>query len=79
MKNRKDIIGVLVIRVPLCSDPIDVPQSHRVFLEEDCKKGISISHILEGNWNFRFLVVWNYVLKFQNFKFFTKKHPNNEF
>ena len=56
-KKKRYMIGVLVIRVPLRSDPIDVPQSHTVFLEEDCKKRISISHLLEGNWNFRFLVV----------------------
>ena len=79
MKKRKDMIGVLVIRVPLRSDPIDVPQSHTVFLEEDCKKRILVSHLLERNWNSRFLVVQNSVFKFQNFKFITKKHPNNEF
>jgi len=56
-KKRKNMIGVLVIYVPLCSDPIDVPQSHMVFLEKDCKKRISISHLLKGNWNSRFLVV----------------------
>jgi len=49
MKKRKNMICVLVIRVPLRSDPIDVPQSHTVFLEEDCKKRILISHLLEGN------------------------------
>ena len=27
------------------------------FLEEDYKKRISISHLLEGNWNSRFLIV----------------------
>ena len=43
------MIGVLVIRVSLRLDPIDVPQSYAVFLEEDFKKRISISHILEGN------------------------------
>jgi len=43
------MIGVLVIHVLLCSDPIDVPQSHTMFLEEDCKKRILISHLLEGN------------------------------
>ena len=31
------------------SGPIDVPQSQTVFLEEDGKKRISISHLLEGN------------------------------
>jgi len=56
-KKRKYMIGVLVIRVPLRSDPIDVPQSHTVFLEEDFKKRISIFHLLEENWNSRFLVV----------------------
>ena len=49
MKKRKNMICVLVIRVPLRSDSIDVPQSHTVFLEEDCKKRILISHLLEGN------------------------------
>jgi len=48
-KKRKNMIGVLVIRVPLRSDPIDVTQSHAVFLEEDFKKRISIFHLLEGN------------------------------
>jgi len=43
------MIGVLVIRVPLHSDLINVPQSHTVFLEEDGKKRISIFHLLEGN------------------------------
>ena len=56
-KKEKNMIGVLVIHVPLHSDPIDVPQFHTVFLEEDCKNRISISHILEENWNFRFLVI----------------------
>jgi len=47
-KKRKDMIGV--INVPLCSDPIiDVSQFHTVFLKEECKKIIPISHILEGN------------------------------
>jgi len=48
-KKRKDMISVLVIRVLLCSDSIDVPQSHMVFLEEDCKKKILIFHLLEVN------------------------------
>jgi len=36
-----------------------IPDGFRitVLLEEDSKKRISISHLLEGNWNFRFLVV----------------------
>ena len=52
------MIGVLVIRVPLCSHPIDILGGVKtMFLEEDGKKRISISHLLEGNWNFRFLVV----------------------
>ena len=55
--KKRDMIGVLVIRVLLRSDPIDVPQSHMVFLEEDGKKRILISHLLIGNWNSRFLVV----------------------
>ena len=48
------MVGVLVIRVPLCSHPIDILKA--VFLDEDCKKKISISHLLEGNCS-RFLVV----------------------
>jgi len=48
-KERKDMIVLLVMRVPLCSDPIDIPQSHTLFLGEDFKKRISISHLLEGN------------------------------
>ena len=44
------MIRVLVIRVLLCLDPIDIPQNQTVlFLEEDYKKRISISHLLEGN------------------------------
>jgi len=44
------MVGVLVIRVvPLCSHPIDILGAQTVFLEEDDKKRISISHILEGN------------------------------
>ena len=57
MKKREDMVGVLVICVPLYSYPIDILGTRTVFLEEDCKKIISISHLLEGNWNFRFLVV----------------------
>ena len=49
------MIGVLVIRVPLYSHPIDILAA--VFFEEDCKKKISISHLLEGNWNSKFLIV----------------------
>jgi len=48
-EKRKDMISVLVIRVPLCSDSIDVPQSHKMFLEEEFKKRISIFHLLEEN------------------------------
>ena len=48
-KKRENMISVLVIRVPLCSHPIDILGSQTVFLEEDCKKRISISHLLEGN------------------------------
>ena len=57
-KKRKDMVGVLVIRVLLCSHPIDILGAQTVFLdlkEYECKKRISISHILE--WNFRFLIV----------------------
>ena len=56
-KKREDMIGMLVIRVPLCSHPIDILGAQTVFLEEDYKKRISIYHLLEGNWNSRFLVV----------------------
>ena len=49
-EKRENMIGVLVIRVPLCSHPIDISGTE-VFLEEDYKKRISISHIS------RFLVV----------------------
>ena len=49
-KKREDMIDVLVIRVPLCSHHlIDILGAQTVFLEEDCKKRISISHFLEGN------------------------------
>jgi len=41
------MIDVLIIRVPPCSHPIDVARA--LFLEEDGKKRISISHFLEGN------------------------------
>jgi len=43
------MVGVLVIRVSLYSHPIDILGAQTVFLEEDCKKIISISHLLEGN------------------------------
>ena len=56
-EKREDMVGVLVTLVPLCSHPIDILGAQTVFLEENCKKRISISHLLEGNWNFRFLVV----------------------
>ena len=57
-KKREDMIDVLVIRVPpLCSHSIDILRVKIIFLEEDCKKRISISHLLERNWNSRFLVV----------------------
>jgi len=48
-KKRENIIGVLVIHIPLCSHPIDILGAQTVFLEKDRKKRISISHILEGN------------------------------
>jgi len=53
-KKRKDMIGVLIIHVLLRSHPIDVPWGQMVFFEEDSKKRISISHLLEGNWNSKF-------------------------
>ena len=57
-EKKKDMVDVLVIRIPLCSHPIDILGVQTVFLEEEeCKKRISISHLLEGNWNSRFLVV----------------------
>ena len=49
MKKRKDMIGVLVIRVPLCSHSIDILRTQTVFLEENCNKRISIFHLLKGN------------------------------
>ena len=48
-KKREDMVDVLVIRVPLCSHSIDILGAQMVFLEEVCKKRISISHLLEGN------------------------------
>ena len=57
MKKKRRYGCVLVIRVPLCLHPIDILGAQTVFIEEDCKKRISISHLLEGNWNSRFLVV----------------------
>ena len=41
------MVDVLVIRVPLCSHPIDILGAQTVFLEEDYKK--RNSHLLEGN------------------------------
>jgi len=35
--------------VPLYSYLIDILGAQTVFLKEDCKKRISISHLLEGN------------------------------
>jgi len=49
MKKREDMIGMLVLRVPLRSHSIDVPRAQTVFCGEDCKKRILISHLLEGN------------------------------
>jgi len=49
MKKRENIVGMLVICVPLCSHPIDILGVQAMFLEEDWKKRISISHLLEGN------------------------------
>jgi len=57
MKKKRRYGCVLVIRVPLCLHPIDILGAQTVFIEEDCKKRISISHLLEGNWNSIFLVV----------------------
>ena len=48
MKKRKNMVDVLVIRVPLCSHPIDVVEVQTVFIG-DCKKKISISHLLKEN------------------------------
>jgi len=48
-KKEEDMIGVLVIRVPLHSHPVYVPRAQTVFLEEDSKKWISISHLLKEN------------------------------
>ena len=38
-KKREDMIGLLIIRLPLCSDSM-------MFFEEAYKKKISISHLL---------------------------------
>ena len=35
MKKKKNMVGVLVICVPLRSHPIDVPRAQTVFLEEE--------------------------------------------
>ena len=40
-----------------CSHPIDILRAQTVFLEEDCKTKISIPHLLQRNWNSRFVVV----------------------
>ena len=48
-KKRKKMVGVLVMRIPQCSHPINILGAQTVFLEKDCKKRISISHLLEGN------------------------------
>ena len=40
------MVGVLIIRVPLCSHSIDILGVQMVFLEEDSKKRILISHLL---------------------------------
>ena len=55
--KKKDMVGVLVICISLCSHPIDILGAQMVFLEQDGKKRISISHLLKGNWNSRFLVI----------------------
>ena len=46
--KKKDMVDMLIIRVPLYSHSIDIVRAETVFLE-DGKKKISISHILEGN------------------------------
>jgi len=43
--------------VPLSSHSIDILGAETLFLEEDSKNRISISHLLEGIWNFKILVV----------------------
>ena len=43
------MVGVLVIRVHLCSHLIDVLGAQTLFLEKDGKKKISIFYLLEGN------------------------------
>jgi len=47
--KRKDMIGVLVIHVHVCSQ---VDQYFR-----SGNKIISISHLLERNWNSKFLII----------------------
>ena len=49
-EKKENMVGVLVISIHLCSHLIHVPRAKTVvFIEENCKKRISISHILEGN------------------------------
>ena len=48
-KKREDMVGVLVIHVPLYSHSIDILEVQTVFLEEYYKKRISNSHLWEGN------------------------------
>ena len=47
-EKKEDMVSVLVIRVPLCSHPIDILEAQKVFLEKD-RKIISIFHLLEEN------------------------------
>ena len=44
-KKREDMVGVLVIHVPLYSHSIDILEVQTVFLEEYYKKRISNSHL----------------------------------
>ena len=49
-KKRKDMIGVLVIRIPICLQGQTMFFFFEEdFLEEECKKKISIFHFLEEN------------------------------
>ena len=49
-KKRENMVGVLMIHVSECLHPINILRVQTVvFLEEDCTKRNSISHLLEGN------------------------------
>jgi len=62
------MIGMLVIRVPLHSDPIDVSQSHMVFFDEkDGKKRISIYHLFKKKLKFQSFNCLKFCFKISKF------------